>query len=142
MNRVVMAACSPRTHEIVFQDMIRKAGLNKYLLEMANMRDQDTWVHMISRPKPRKRPKDLVRMATASTEMSHPLTDHTLPVNKNVLVVGGGVAGMSSALGLADQGFKVYLVEQTRDLGGVAKLIRKTIHGEDVRPCDRADRKR
>jgi len=132
LNRVVMGACSPRTHEIVFQDMIRSVGLNKYLVEIANLRDQDSWVHHDNPAVATDKAKDLLRMAVASAEISHPLTDHTLPVNKNALVVGGGVAGMSSALGLADQGFKVYLVEQTRDLGGLAKLIRKTIHGEDV----------
>ena len=132
LNRVVMAACSPRTHEIVFQDMIRKVGLNKYLVEMANVRDQDSWVHFDQPTVATDKAKDLVRMAVASADMSRPLTDKTLPVNKSVLVVGGGVAGMNSALGLAGQGFKVYLIEQTRDLGGVAKLVRKTIQGEDV----------
>ena len=133
LNRVVMGACSPRTHETLFQDTVRRAGLNKYLLEMANIRDQDTWVHPDNPGEASNKAKDLIRMAVSSAALSHPLTDHVLPMNKEILVVGGGVTGMNAALSLADKGFKVYLVEKSGELGGVAKNIHKTLQGEDVR---------
>ncbi len=132
LNRVVMAACSPRTHEMKFQDMIRNVGLNKYLVEMANLRDQDTWVHQNDPKAATDKAKDLVRMAVAGSMMAHPLPDNTLPMNKNILVVGGGVAGMNAALSLGDRGYKVHLVERSRELGGLARLIHKTIQGENV----------
>ncbi|MFH1092503.1 MAG: FAD-dependent oxidoreductase, partial [Pseudomonadota bacterium] len=132
LNRVVVGGCSPRTHETRFQDTVRRAGLNKYLVEMANLRDQDTWVHMDNPPEASAKAKDLIRMAVASARYRHPLVENTLPVNKDVLVVGGGVAGMSAALSLADDGFKIYLVEKESKLGGLAKKIRKTLEGDDV----------
>lgn len=134
LNRVVMGACSPRTHETLFQDAVRGAGLNKYLLEMANIRDQDTWVHPDNPGEASDKAKDLIRMAVSSAALSHPLTDHVLPMNKDILVVGGGVTGMNASLSLADKGFKVYLVERSGELGGVAKNIYRTLEGEDVRP--------
>jgi heterodisulfide reductase subunit A len=133
LNRVVMGACSPRTHETLFQDTLRKAGLNKYLVEMANLRDQDTWVHSDHPEEALNKAKDLIRMAVASVAIARPLTDHTLPMNKNILVVGGGVAGMNAALTLADQGLRVYLVERSAQLGGVSRELRRTLEGEDVR---------
>lgn len=132
LNRVVIGGCSPRTHEGLFQDTLRKAGLNKYLVEIANIRDQDTWVHSDLPVEATEKSKDLIRMAAASAALSHPLTDHTLPMNKDILVVGGGVAGMSAALNLADQGFRVFLVERSRVLGGVAREIHRTLQGDDV----------
>jgi len=132
LNRVVIGGCSPRTHETVFQHTLRKAGLNPYLLEIANIRDQDTWVHMNAPSKAFEKAQSLLRMAAASAARLHPLTDHSLPINKDVLVVGGGVAGMNAALMLADAGYRVYLVERTAQLGGVAKQIRKTLSGDDV----------
>ena len=132
LNRVVIGGCSPRTHETVFQDAVRKAGLNKYLVEIANIRDQDTWVHMDQPGDATDKAKDLIRMAVAGAGLLHPLTDHVLPMNRDILVVGGGVTGMNAALNLADQGFKVFLAERSRELGGVAKDIRKTLEGEDV----------
>ncbi len=132
LNRVVMGACSPRTHETLFQDTVRKAGLNRYLVEMANIRDQDTWVHSDHPAEATDKAKDLVRMAVSSAALTHPLTDHVLPMNKDILVVGGGVTGMNAALNLADKGFKVYLIEKSGELGGVAKDIRRTLEGEDV----------
>ncbi|MBW2137647.1 MAG: CoB--CoM heterodisulfide reductase iron-sulfur subunit A family protein, partial [Deltaproteobacteria bacterium] len=132
LNRVVMAACSPRTHELLFQDTLRKAGLNKYLLEIANIRDQDTWVHLDRPRRALDKAKDLVRMAVSAGALAHPLADNTLPMNKNILVVGGGVAGMNAALVLADEGFRVYLAERSPALGGVARGIWKTLEGEDV----------
>ncbi len=114
LNRVVIGGCSPRTHETLFQDTVRKAGLNKYLVEMANIRDQDTWVHLDRPAEALDKAKDLLRMAVSSVTLAQPLTDHVLPMNKNILVVGGGVTGMNAALALADQGFKVYLAEKSK----------------------------
>lgn len=132
INRVVVGGCSPRTHETKFQDLIRKAGLNKYLLEFANIRDQVTWVHSHQPEKAIDKAEDLLRMAVGAVCKAHPLAEHSLPINKNVLVVGGGVTGMTSALELADQGFKVYLVEQSDKLGGIAASLKKTLEGDDV----------
>jgi heterodisulfide reductase subunit A len=132
LNRVVIGACSPRTHETLFQDTLRGAGLNKYLLEMANIRDQDTWVHLDHPAGALEKAKDLVRMAVSSVALARPLTEHILPMNKNVLVVGGGVAGMNAALALADQGLRVYLAERSAQLGGVSRELRRTLEGEDV----------
>jgi heterodisulfide reductase subunit A2 len=132
LNRIVIGGCSPRTHETVFQDVLRKAGLNKYLVEIANIRDQDTWVHMDQPDEAREKARDLMRMAVLSVQQSRALADHLLPMNKDILVVGGGVAGMNAALSLADQGFRVYLAERSRQLGGLAGKVRKTIEGEDV----------
>jgi heterodisulfide reductase subunit A len=133
LNRVVIGGCSPRTHETLFQDTVRKAGLNKYLIEMANIRDQDTWVHLDQPGEALNKGKDLIRMAVSAVALSHPLTEHLLPMNKNALVVGGGVAGMNAALALADQGMRVYLVEKSAALGGVALDIRRTLEGENVK---------
>jgi heterodisulfide reductase subunit A len=132
LNRVVIGGCSPRTHETLFQDTVRKAGLNKYMVEMANIRDQDTWVHLDRPAEALDKAKDLLRMAASSVSLAQPLADHVLPMNKNILVVGGGVTGMNAALALADQGFKVYLAEKSSQLGGVSRDLRKTIEGDDV----------
>jgi heterodisulfide reductase subunit A len=129
---VVIGGCSPRTHETKFQDTIRRAGLNKYLVEMANIRDQDTWVHLDKPSAASEKAKDLIRMAVGSVSYRRPLVDKTLPVNKDVLVVGGGVAGMTSALNLANEGFRVFLVERSNALGGLARKVRTTLEGEDV----------
>ena len=132
INRVVIGGCSPRTHEKKFQELIRQTGLNKYLLEMANIRDQATWVHGHEPDKATHKSNELIQMAVAAAIASKPLSEHSLPINKNVLVVGGGVTGMTSALELADQGFKVYLAEKSAKLGGVATLLRKTLEGDDI----------
>jgi heterodisulfide reductase subunit A len=134
INRVVVASCSPRTHEPLFQETIRDAGLNKYLFEMANIRDQNTWVHMNNPEKATEKAKDLVRMAVAKAAYVEPLHQVSLDVNKAGLVVGGGVAGMEAALGLADQGYQAYLVERDGALGGNALWLRQTWQGEDVPP--------
>lgn len=133
LNRVVIGGCSPRTHETLFQDTARRAGLNKYLVEMANIRDQDTWVHQDRPTEALNKAKDALRMAASAAALAHPLSEQVLPMNQDVLVVGGGVAGMNASLSLADQGFKVYLVEKAAELGGVAKEIHRTLEGEDVR---------
>jgi len=132
INRVVIGGCSPRTHEAKFQDLIRQEGLNKYLLEMANIRDQVTWVHALQPEKAVAKAEELIRMAVGAVVKAQPLTEHSLPINKNVLVVGGGVTGMTSALELAEQGFKVYLAEKGPDLGGIARQLRKTLEGDDI----------
>ncbi|RJP77314.1 MAG: CoB--CoM heterodisulfide reductase iron-sulfur subunit A family protein [Desulfobacteraceae bacterium] len=132
INRVVVASCSPRTHEPLFQETIREAGLNKYLFEMANIRDQNTWVHKNNPDLATAKAKDLVRMAVAKAEYIEPLHQVKLDVKPAVLIVGGGVAGMEAALGAAEQGFQAYLVEKTDTLGGMAHQLRKTWQGEDI----------
>ena len=132
LNRIVVASCSPRTHEPLFQETIREAGLNKYLFEMANIRDQDTWVHMDDPKKATEKAKDLVRMAVAKAALVEPLQQIMLEVTPSVLVVGGGVAGMEAAVAVAEQGYQAYLVEKTAELGGVALRLRSTWKGEEV----------
>jgi heterodisulfide reductase subunit A-like polyferredoxin len=132
INRVVVASCSPRTHEPLFQETIRDAGLNKYLFEMANIRDQNTWVHMNEPDKATAKAKDLVRMAVARAAFVEPLHQVSLPIKKSLLVVGGGVAGMESALTAAAQGVAVLLVEKTDTLGGIARHLNATWQGEPV----------
>ena len=134
INRVVVASCSPRTHEPLFQETIRDAGLNKYLFEMANIRDQNTWVHMNDPEKATEKAKDLVRMAVAKAALVEPLQQVPLDVKREVLVVGGGVAGMEAALGAAEQGYQTYLVEKTDQLGGVAWKLLTTWKGEEIQP--------
>jgi heterodisulfide reductase subunit A len=132
LNRVVVGACSPRTHEGLFQETVRKAGLNKYLVEIANLRDQDTWVHRDRPVLAAEKANELMHMAVSAVRLARPLADLTLPMNKDVLVVGGGIAGMTASLRLADLGYKVHLVERSKELGGVAKKLRRTLEGEDV----------
>ncbi len=132
INRVVVASCSPRTHEQLFQETIQDAGLNRYLFEMANIRDQNTWVHMNNPEKATQKAKDLVRMAVAKAAFIEPLHQETLTIIQSALVVGGGVAGMESALSIADQGFLVHLVEKSPDLGGIANVLRSTWQGEPI----------
>jgi heterodisulfide reductase subunit A len=132
LNRVVVAACSPRTHEPLFQKTIQEVGLNPYLFEMANIRDQNTWVHKQDKGAATEKAKDLVRMAVARASLLDPLQPVTLGLNKSALVVGGGVAGMVAAVTLADQGFPVDLVEVSGQLGGNALKLRETWKREDV----------
>jgi heterodisulfide reductase subunit A len=132
LNRVVIGGCSPRTHLTKFQDLLAKAGLNKYLVEIANIRDQATWVHAGNPAEATAKAKDLIKMAVGSAVKAQPLTDQSLPMNKNVLVIGGGVTGMTTALQLADQGFQIYLAEKSDKLGGLAKELIKTLEGNDV----------
>ncbi|HKK90789.1 MAG TPA: FAD-dependent oxidoreductase, partial [Desulfobacteraceae bacterium] len=132
LNRVVVASCSPRTHEPLFQETIRDAGLNKYLFEMANIRDQNTWVHMNQPEKATKKAKELVRMAVAKAAFVTPLHQVSLEIKKELLVVGGGAAGMEATLNAADQGVHVHLVEKDPVLGGVAGKLNTTWKGEDI----------
>jgi heterodisulfide reductase subunit A2 len=134
LNRVVVASCTPRTHEPTFQETIKEAGLNKYLFQMANIRDQGSWVHMHEPEAATKRAKDQVRMAVATAALQPPLQEFDLPVTKAGLVIGGGVAGMEAALGLAGQGYQVHLVEKKDFLGGHARKLNHTWVGEEVAP--------
>jgi len=134
LNRVVVAACTPTTHQATFQDMLRNAGLNKYLFEMANIRNQCTWVHLKEPAAATEKCQDLVRMAVAKARLLEPLDYLTVPVNKTALVVGGGVTGMTAALNLADQGFEVHLAERRDRLGGNALKLHTTWRGGLVGP--------
>ncbi len=131
LNRVMVASCTPRTHEPLFRNTLREAGLNPYFFEMANIRDQCSWVHMHEPAKATRKAKDLVRIAVAKVRLSEPLHSRQLPVNKAALVVGGGLAGMTAALGLAEQGYPVHLVERQEKLGGNLRQLRTLLGGED-----------
>jgi heterodisulfide reductase subunit A len=132
LNRVVVAACTPRTHEPLFRDTLREGGINQYFFEMANIREHCSWVHSKEKESATQKAKDVVRMAVARTALLEPLQEFQLPVDKRALVVGGGLAGMTSALSLANQGFEVYLVEKDKELGGMARRIHYTLEGMDV----------
>ena len=132
LNRVVVAACTPRTHEPLFRDTLREGGINQYFFDMANIREHCSWVHSKQKEEATAKAKDIVRMSVARTVNLEPLQEFELPVNKRCLVVGGGLAGMTSALGLARQGFEVHLVERDTDLGGMARRIHHTLEGLDV----------
>jgi len=134
LNRVVVASCSPSTHQFIFQEMLRKAGLNKYLFEMANIRNQCTWCHQQEHEKATVKCKDLVNMAVAKARLIQPLEYIYVSMDNQALVIGGGVAGMTSALGLARQGYDVHLVEMTDRLGGNAFKLNTTWKGEKIRP--------
>jgi heterodisulfide reductase subunit A-like polyferredoxin len=132
LNRVVVAACSPKTHEPIFQDTMESCGLNKYLFEMANIRNQDSWVHADASEQASEKAKDLVRMSVARADTLHPLEEKKIPVIQRGLVIGGGVAGMNAALGLAEQGYEVVLVEKEAELGGLANRLTATIEGAKI----------
>ena len=132
LNRVVIASCTPRTHEPIFRDTLRDAGLNPYLLEMANIRDQCSWVHSSRPQQATEKSIDLVGMAVARAARLAPLVEETVPVKNGALIIGGGIAGMTAALALADQGFPVQLVEQQERLGGTIRRIHRTLDGGDV----------
>jgi heterodisulfide reductase subunit A-like polyferredoxin len=132
LNRVIVASCTPKTHEPIFMDTLESCGLNKYLFEMANIRNQDSWVHADSPREATKKAKDLVRMSVARARRLAPLPEKTIPVVPKALVIGGGVAGMNAALSLANQGFETSLVEKEAELGGLANKLTRTIEGEDI----------
>ncbi|MGQ9486113.1 MAG: FAD-dependent oxidoreductase, partial [Desulfosoma sp.] len=134
LNRVVVAACSPRTHEPLFQETLKQAGLNKYLFEMANIRNQGSWVHMNEPEAATEKAKDMVRMAVAKVTLQQPLSEIQLNVTKSGLVVGGGIAGMTAALALADQGYPVTLVERKDMLGGHGRKLYSTWDGQPLAP--------
>ncbi|MDQ7794854.1 MAG: FAD-dependent oxidoreductase [bacterium] len=132
LNRVVVASCSPRTHEPLFQQTIREGGLNPYLFEMANIRDQCSWVHMQRPDEATAKSRDLVAMAVAKARHLEPLYRVPVPVTPGALVIGGGMAGLTAALGFARQGFPACLVERDAELGGQARRLRTTLEGENV----------
>ncbi|MGB2827077.1 MAG: FAD-dependent oxidoreductase, partial [Dehalococcoidales bacterium] len=131
LNRVVVASCSPRTHEPLFQDTIREGCLNKFLFDMANIRDQCSWVHATHMPEATDKAKDLVRMAVARVATLEPLHEHTAEVKRRGLVIGGGLSGMTAALEMAGQGYETVLVEREKQLGGNLWRIRYTADGSD-----------
>ena len=133
LNRVVVAACSPRTHEPLFRETLRQAGLNKYLFEMANIRDQCAWVHGKDPAAATAKAKQLVRAAVARAALLQPLPEVVTPVVPAGLVIGGGLAGMTAALSLADQGLTALLLEKERHLGGMAREIHYTLEGHSPR---------
>ncbi|RLJ04073.1 MAG: 4Fe-4S ferredoxin, partial [Candidatus Aenigmatarchaeota archaeon] len=132
LNRVVVASCTPQTHEPLFQETVRNAGINKYLFEMANIRNQCSWVHSNVPEDATEKAKDLVRMSVHKVAMLAPLEERELEVNQAALVIGGGIAGMAAARNLSDQGYRTYLIEKSDRLGGNALNLFKTWKGEDI----------
>jgi len=132
LNRVVVASCTPRTHEPLFQETIREAGLNRYLFQMANIRDQCSWVHMNEWEKATEKAKDLVRMAVNKARNIEAIERIKLPVTQKTLIVGGGISGMVAALNFATQGYETFLVEKQQELGGFARHIYNTLEGGNV----------
>jgi heterodisulfide reductase subunit A-like polyferredoxin len=132
LNRVVVAACTPKTHEPLFQETLINAGLNKYLFEMVNIRNQDSWVHKNNPDIATQKAKDLVRMAINKVALKEPLAESELTVGQTPLVIGGGIAGMTAALSLARQGYDTHLVERSDQLGGQANSLYRTWRGEDI----------
>jgi heterodisulfide reductase subunit A len=132
LNRVVVAACSPRTLEPLFRDTLREAGINQYYFEMANIREHCSWCHSREKEAATAKAKDITRMSVARSADLEPLQEFDLPVNKAALVVGGGLAGMTSALSIAEQGHDVYLLEKASELGGTARRIHTTLDDMDV----------
>ncbi len=132
LNRVVVAACTPKTHEPLFQETLLNAGLNKYLFEMVNIRNQDSWVHKNNPELATEKAKDLIRMGVSKVALMQPLEEAELQVNQTGLVIGGGISGMISAKSLANQGYETHLIERESTLGGQALNLYKTIKGEDV----------
>ncbi len=132
LNRVVVASCSPRTHEALFQETLRQAGLNPHLFAMANIRDQCSWVHQNEPEAATAKARDLVRMAVARVKLAEPLASVVLPMTHSALVIGGGLAGMTGALAIADQGFDVCLIEKGRTLGGHLRDLDSMPGGQDL----------
>ena len=126
LDRIVVASCSPRLHEPTFRKMMQEAGLNPYMLEMANLREQCSWVHMNTPEEATEKAFDLVKMAVARVKRLAPLYEETLPLTKRTLVIGGGVAGIQTALDLADNGYEVLLVEKRPSIGGIMAQLDKT----------------
>jgi heterodisulfide reductase subunit A len=132
LNRVVVAACSPLTHEVLFQETVVNAGINKYLFEMANIRNQCSWVHGREAKAGTEKAKDLVRMAVGKVSLFEPMSEPQIKINQTALVIGGGISGMSAAKNLAAQGYPTCLIEKSSALGGQARDIYQTWRGEDV----------
>ena len=126
LNRVVIASCSPRMHEPTFRATLSEAGLNPYLLEMANLREHCSWVHIGEPDMATDKAKDLVKMAVARARSLEAQDEMVVPITQKALVIGGGIAGIQSALDLADAGYKIYLVEKEPSIGGIMAAIDKT----------------
>ncbi len=135
LNQVVVAACSPKMHEPTFQAVVEEAGLNKYLFEMANIREQDSWVHKKNGAQATEKAKDLVKMAVARALLLAPNQDGQIPIGDKVLVIGGGIAGIQASLDLADGGYQVYLVEKEPTIGGRMAQLDKTFPTLDCSTC-------
>jgi heterodisulfide reductase subunit A len=134
LNRVVVTACTPKTHEALFQETLTNGGLNKYLFEMANIRNQCSWVHKDDMDRATEKSKDLLQMAVAKVALHEPLVEPRMKVNQAALIIGGGVAGMIAAKTLAAQGYKTFLVEKNGQLGGQALNLNETWQAEPVAP--------
>ena len=132
LNRIVVAACTPRTHEPLFQETLINAGLNKYLFEMVNIRNQDSWVHKDWPEEATVKAKDLVRMAVNRVALQIPLQEEELDVDQRAMVIGGGLSGISAAQALSGQGYEVHLIERQARLGGNANYLYQTAQGEDI----------
>ncbi|MFZ0483959.1 MAG: FAD-dependent oxidoreductase, partial [Desulfobacterales bacterium] len=132
LNRVVVAACTPKTHEPLFQETLINAGINKYLFEMGNIRNQCSWVHKDDPDRATEKSKDIVRMAVGKAGLLQPLAESTMGVTQSVLVIGGGVAGMAAAQNMSQQGYPTYLIEKADALGGQARHLHETWRGEDI----------
>ena len=126
LERIVVASCSPRLHEPTFRQMMQSAGLNPYLLEMANLREQCSWVHLNEPDEATQKAEDLVNMAVSRARLLQPLEEEKLPLTKRTLVIGGGIAGIQTSLDLADNGYEVVLVEKNASIGGTMAQIDKT----------------
>jgi len=132
LNRVVVASCSPKTHEPMFMETLEACGLNRYLFEMANIRNQNSWIHSKAPELATQKAKDLVRMAVARAGTLKPLKEKVISVTQSALVIGGGIAGMNAALNLGRQGFNVVLIEKDTQLGGFSRKLHHTIEGGDI----------
>jgi heterodisulfide reductase subunit A len=126
LNRIVIAACSPRMHEATFRRTVAEAGLNSFLYEMANIREFASWCHQNDPDAATERAKDAVRMAVAKVRLMQPLQTLEVPVTNKALIVGGGIAGINAALDLAEQGYKVYMLENSQSIGGHMAALDKT----------------
>jgi heterodisulfide reductase subunit A len=126
LDRIVIGSCSPRLHEPTFRHMMRQAGLNPYLLEMANLREQCSWVHAKEPGLATEKAGDLVKMSVSRARFLEPLQEETLPLTKRTLIIGGGIAGIQSALDLADNGYQVMMVEKSPSIGGTMAKLDKT----------------
>jgi heterodisulfide reductase subunit A-like polyferredoxin len=132
LNRVVVASCTPRTHEPIFRETLREAGLNPYLFELANIRDQCSWVHSSEPEKATEKAIELVKMSISRAHSLIPLEGERIPILQNGIIIGGGVSGMTAALSLAEQGFDVDLIEKSAQLGGNLSLVNSTLENDDL----------
>ncbi|MDY6959912.1 MAG: FAD-dependent oxidoreductase, partial [Halobacteriota archaeon] len=133
LNRIVVASCTPRTHEPLFRNTCRDAGLNQYLFEMANIREHCSWIHMHEPEKATEKAKEVVRGTIAKAALLQPLDELEVDVNPEAMVIGGGVSGLTAASDIANQGFKVHLVEKDEELGGLSKRLNTLCDGQDAK---------